>query len=93
MSSLTYDSSSSSLTCTSRDGPASVVAWGYNLGPAPSNSFQEQEVDQSLGVYRSKLVLSSDGEEEEEEYIGTYTCLVGNSRGNSSSQLIVIGKI
>jgi len=84
-SALLYDTSSTSLICRSTGGPASSVTW-FGEGGAWLNT-SELEVSQavvntSLAWYDTSLKLSA---AREEDNLGQYSCVVANTRSNSSA--------
>ena len=76
--SLTYNTASGVLTCTSTGGPATDVTW--NRGGQVYN--QNKIVDDTVnGIYYNLLTITSS---QISDYTGSFTCIVRNTRGSSS---------
>ena len=84
--SLSYDPASYTLTCVSSGGPVNTVTWRRN-GAAISYQLAQSLVDGETSTYHNLLTATSG---DVEDYIGSFSCTVINSRGSSSSQTINI---
>ena len=76
---LVYNESTRSLTCTSTGGPATTVTWRKDGAVITLNATYQQTqmvTDPVTGTYQ--IVLSID-------IVGTYSCIVGNTRGTSAA--------
>ena len=82
MTSITYDNSSREVTCASTGGPATSVIWNRS-GPTYKNS--KRIVNTIQARYINTLTVPSS--EELTDATESFTCLVSNSRGNSSKTL------
>ena len=85
MTSLTFNSSSNTLTCTSTGGPATVVTWKRDGVVITLNATHQQTkslVDPVAGTYQT--VLTIDSSVDQSDIVGTYNCMVENDRGKSS---------
>ena len=84
VSSLTYDSASRTLTCTSTDSPATNVTWtkdGDTLTVDWTTYSMTQTVtDRSASTYENVLTLPATG-----DISGTYVCQVENALGDSTT--------
>ena len=85
ITSLTYDSVSSSLICMSSGGPVTTVTWTHNgvlIGQDGVTFEESQRVVMTSAVYHNVLRLRRTNETEN---VGIYRCTVGNNRGNTTS--------
>ena len=85
MTSLTFNSSSNTFTCTSTGGPATVVTWKRDGSVITLNATYQQTkrvVDTVAGTYQT--VLTIDHSVGQSDIVGTYNCMVENDRGKSS---------
>ena len=90
---LTFNSSSNTLTCTSTGGPATVVTWKRDGVVITLNATYQQTkrvVDPVVGTYQT--VLTIDSSVDQSDIVGTYNCTVNNTRGESSKILVVTGE-
>ena len=81
--SLSYDRASHTLTCVSSGGPVNTVAWTRN-GAAISSSPYQLVMDTAT---RYNLTVTSG---DVGDYIGSFSCTVSNSVGNTTSDPLVI---
>ena len=91
--SLTFDSKSNTLTCTSTGGPATTVTWRRDGVVITPNAVYQQTkslVYPDKGTYQT--VLTIDPSVGQSDIVGTYNCTVENVRGKSSKELVVTGK-
>jgi len=88
--SVEYEDSFTVLTCTSTGGPAAVVSWKRDGIPLTidERTYQQSQViiDTQSATYQNRLRIVSDST----AYSRDYSCTVCNSRGNSSSNSIVV---
>ena len=85
MTSLTFNSSSNTFTCTSTGGPATVVTWKRDGSVITLNATYQQTkrvVDTVAGTYQT--VLTIDPSVDQSDIFGSYNCTVENARGKSS---------
>ena len=85
MTSLTFNSSSNTLTCTSTGGPATTVTWKRDGAVITLNTTYQQTkivVDPVAGTYQT--VLTIDTPVDQSDIFGSYNCTVENARGKSS---------
>ncbi len=87
MTNFKFDKQSNAFTCSSIGGPTRVVSWSKDGILLNSNSYNssQQIIDTSLAIYENSITMYSVDP-------GLYSCTVGNSRGNSSMELIIRGK-
>ena len=80
--SLSYSTSSGTLSCVSTGGPASTVSWRKDGVPITSSSYTQSQivVDTETATYHNLLSISSSNIR---DYNGTFSCTVSNSRGHS----------
>jgi len=79
-----YNETTRSLTCTSTGGPATTVTWRKDGAVITLNAtYQQTQVvtDPVTGTYQT--VLTTD--QNVTDFIGTYSCTVGNTRGTSAA--------
>ena len=85
ITSLTFNGSSNTLTCTSSGGPATTVTWRRDGAVITLNTTYQQTktvVDPVEGTYQTVLtIVPSVGQS---DIVGTYNCTVENARGRSS---------
>ena len=85
MTSLTFNISTNTLTCTSTGGPATTVTWrrdGAVITPSATYQQTQRVVDPVAGTYQT--VLTIDPSEGHSDIVGRYNCTVENARGRSS---------
>ena len=82
MTSITYDNPSREVSCASTGGPTTSVIWNRS-GPTYKNS--KRIVNTIQAQYINTLTVPSS--EELTDATESFTCLVSNSRGNSSRTL------
>ena len=85
ITSLTFNGSSNTLTCTSIGGPATTVTWRRNGVLITLNATYQRTkrvVDPVSGTYQT--VLTIDPSEGHSDIFGSYNCTVDNARGRSS---------
>ena len=84
---IVFDRADLSLTCTSTDGPASVVVWTRNgqlVGPSYT---QSQTITNTMdGTYEN--VLRATGIS---DLVGEFSCTVTNVRGSASRSITLNG--
>jgi hypothetical protein len=90
--SLSYDRASHTLTCVSSGGPVNAVTWRRNGADISSSFYQLQQslVDARTSTYHSLLTVTSSNVRER---IGSFSCLVSNSRGRKLSQTVDVDGI
>ena len=88
----TYDPTSHTLTCVSSGGPVNTVTWTRNGADISSSPYQlRQSLENGTNsTYHNLLTVTSD---DVEDYIGSFSCTVSNSRGNSPPQTLDINGI
>ena len=94
MTSVTYNRSSNTLTCTSAGGPATNVTWRRNGILITLNATHQQTqmlTDQTTRTYQTVLTINSSVSQS--DFGGTYNCTVENIRGESSGTVDVAGEI
>ena len=82
------------LTCTSTGGPATTVTWRRDGVVITLNATYQQTkrvIDNSTSTYQT--VLTIDPSVDQSGIVGTYNCTVENARGESSTILVVAGKL
>ena len=85
VSSLTFNGSSNTLTCTSTGGPATNVTWRRNGAVITLNAtyqLTKRVVDPVAGTYQT--VLTIDPSVDQSDIMRAYSCTVENIRGRSS---------
>ena len=85
VTSLTFNSSTNTLTCTSTGGPATNVTWKRDGVVITLNATYQQTkrvVDLVSGTYQT--ILTIDPSVGQSDIDGTYNCTVENARGESS---------
>ena len=86
---LTFNSSSNTLTCTSTGGPATTVTWrrdGAVITLSTTHQQTKRVVDAVEGTYQT--VLTIDPSVSSSDIVGTYNCTVSNTRGESSKTVV-----
>ncbi len=88
---VTYERASQTLTCTSRGGPATSIAWSVNgtLILADGSTYQHSQLimDTSTATYLNRLTIVS----KSATLSGTYACSVGNARGSTTASTVISG--
>ena len=90
--SLSYDRMLHTLTCVSSGGPVNTVTWrrnGVDIS-SPSNQLGQSLVNATTSTYHNLLTVTSG---DVEDYIGSFSCTVSNSRGRSTNQSLIIDGI
>ena len=91
---LTYNTLATSLICQSTGGPATSVRWfqeGIEIDMRGTEFIADQIiVDTFLSIYNNILRFQNDNES---NYVGSYSCLVENSRGNTSAAVDIFGEL
>ena len=85
ITSVTFNGSSNTLTCTSTGGPATTVTWRRNGAVITVNAVHQltkRVVDLTMGTYHT--VLTIDPSVGQSGIFGLYNCTVENDRGRSS---------
>ena len=85
VTSLIFNSSSNTLTCTSTGGPATTVTWRRDGAVITLNATYQQTkivVDPVAGTYQT--VLTIDTSVDQSDIFESYNCTVENARGKSS---------
>ena len=93
VTSLTFDNTSKTLTCTSTGGPATNVTWRRDGVLIILNATHQQTkrlVDPVNGTYQTVLTINSSVDQD--DIVGTYNCTVENVRGESSETVVVPGE-
>ena len=86
--SLSYDRASHTLTCVSSGGPVNTVAWRRDGAAISSSPYQlGQSFNIATSTYHNLLAIRSGNVE---DYIGSFSCTVSNSRGSSTTQTVDI---
>ena len=91
VTSLSYDSQSRTLTCTSTGGSATTVTWRRDeVVIALNDTYQQTKrvVDSVDGTYQT--VLTIDPSVDQSDIFGSYNCTVENARGGSSINVTVL---
>ena len=86
---VTYDTTTTSLTCVTSGGPVSEVIWIYNLLEINIDGVNYQErltLVPSTVEYRSVLGLRR-----ENELVGIYRCVARNNRESTSQNFNLVG--
>jgi len=82
---LVYNETTRSLTCTSTGGPATTVTWRKDETNITINgtTYQQTQVvaDPVTGTYQTVLTIGPN----ENDTSGIYSCTVGNTRGTSAA--------
>jgi hypothetical protein len=84
---LSYNRTSYTLTC---GGPINTVTWRRNGADISSSTYQLRQslVDGTTSTYHNLLTVASNNVE---DYSGSFSCTVSNSRGNSTQSLDING--
>ena len=85
MTSITFNSSTNTLACTSTGGPATTVTWRRDgVVITLSGTYQQTKrvVDPVAGTYQTMLTI--DPSVGQSHTVGIYNCTVENARGGSS---------
>ena len=93
VTSLTFDNTSRTLTCTSTGGPATNVTWRRDGVLITLNATYQQTkrlVDHVNGTYQTVLTIRQSVSQD--DIVGTYNCTVENVRGESSETVVVPGE-
>ena len=93
VASLTFNSSSNTLTCTSNGGPATTVTWrkdGAVITLSTTHQQTKRITDNSTSTYQT--VLTIDSSVSQSDIVGTYNCMVNNTRGESSKTVNITGE-
>ena len=87
--SLSYDRASHTLTCVSSGGPVNTVTWRRNGAVISSSPYQlgQSLVDGMTSTYHNLLTVTGG---DVEDYIGSFSCTVNNSRGSAPQQSLRI---
>jgi hypothetical protein len=92
ISDVRYDSSSQTLICTSSGGPATSVTWSRDNTPLVVDgiTYQQSQVITNINTttYQNRLRIVA----KLASLSGTYTCSVGNSRGETRALIEVSGE-
>ena len=94
VTSLTFNSSTNTLTCTSIGGPPTNVTWrrdGVVITPNATHQQTQMLTDRATSIYQTVLTINSSVSHS--DIVGTYNCTVENVRGGSSDTVIVAGEI
>ena len=85
--SLSYDPTSHTLTCVSSGGPVNAVTWTRNGADISSSPYQLRQSleDGTTSTYHNLLTVTNG---DVEDYIGSFSCTVSNSRGISPPQTV-----
>ena len=85
---MLFDRDNTTLTCTSTGGPPTTVTWRKNGVPVNNSLYQQSQrvVDTETATYEN--VLFND---DVSNFIGTFTCEVGNVRGTSEDTVELNG--
>ena len=86
---LSHNRTSHTLTCVSSGGPVNTVTWRRNGVDISSSPYQLEQslVNATTSTYHNLLTVTSD---DVEDYIGSFSCTVSNSRGSSPTQSLEI---
>ena len=89
ITSFKFDRTSRTFICSSIGGPTTNILWRKGERHLTGNPYLQSQMilDTSLALYENSLTIMGDV-----EVSGLYSCTVGNSRGNSSAELLVPGK-
>ena len=89
---LVYSETTRSLTCTTTGGPATTVTWRKDGAIISiSAAYQQTQVvtDATTGTYETVLTIA----QSVTDIIGTYSCIVGNTRGTSAAiEMSLVGE-
>jgi len=83
-STLVYNGTTRSLTCTSTGGPATTVTWRKDGAIITvSAAYQQTKVvtNATTGTYETVLTI----DQSVNDILGRYSCTVGNTRGTSAA--------
>ena len=85
ITSMTYESGSQTLVCTSTGGPATSVTWSRDNTPlvVDGTTYEHSQIitDTNTATYQNRLRIVS----KSSSLSGSYTCYVANSRGEAIS--------
>ena len=88
---LLYDRSTLTLTCTSTGGPATTVTWRKNgaVVEVDGSTYNQSQgvVDTRTATYENILSSSANA-----NFVGNFTCIVCNARGNANQRKVLRGK-
>ena len=88
---LTFDPSSYTVSCVSSGGPVNTVTWSRNGDPiTPSTSPYQLSQILTSGVTSTFLHTLTITGGDAEDYNGTFSCTVSNSRGTAPVQSLDI---
>ena len=87
--SLSYDRASHTLNCVSSGGPVNTVTWRRNSVAITLSPYQLEQslVDAVTSTYHNLLTIRSG---DIEDFIGSFSCIISNSRGSSVTQTLDI---
>ena len=86
---ITFTGQTTTLTCTSTGGPATMVTWRRDEAVITLNATYQQTktvIDNSTSIYQT--VLTIDPSVSQSDIVGTYNCTVENARGRSSMAIV-----
>ena len=88
---VSYSHTSQTLNCTSSGGPATNVTWRKDnvIIPLTNSTYQQSQrvADEVTSTYHNLLSITSSNID---DYGGSFSCTVGNRRGNSENYLLDI---
>ena len=88
---VSYSHTSQTLNCTSSGGPATNVTWRKDnvIIPLTSSTYQQSQrvADEVTSIYYNLLSITISNIEDNS---GSFSCTVGNNRGNSENYLLDI---
>ena len=87
---MLFDRDNTTLTCTSTGGPPTSVTWWKNGVPINTSLYQHSQrvVDTESATYEN--VLFDNGMS---NFVGTFTCEVGNVRGMAQDTVELNGQL
>ena len=90
ITSLVFDRNSTTLTCTSTDGPPTTVRWRTNGVPVNTSLYQQSQrlVDTSTATYENLLFNNN-----VTNFVVTFTCEVSNVRGSFEETVELNGQL
>ena len=78
--SVIFDRNSTTLTCTSTDGPPTTVTWSKNNVPVNLSLYEQSQrlVDAESATYES-ILFNADVN----NFVGSFICEISNARGTN----------
>lgn len=91
ITSISYDPSTQTITCTSTGGPATTVSWSKDDTSITEGQLYRQSkmiTDRSISTFENRLSIL----DKSSDVAGNYSCIVTNSRGSTQRSQYLEGK-